>query len=287
MYDMQEKLNYLDDVLAEISHAQTRAEIEMKEMRRVFAERDAKAAESDAKMKAMFAKRDAKAAESDAKMKAMFAKRDAEMKAMFAERDAKTDARIAESSARIEAMEADRVATMKALDAKYQKKHDARTAQQAEWIAQAREDTRKMNKAWGDMANRLGTLAEDVVAPNLPRLALEEFGMSKVQDMLMRATRVSRRGSERQREYDVICAGADTVIVADVKSTPRESYIRDAKERLADFFDFYPEYEGRQLIGIFASWSIDAKFLPLISEAGLYGMAMGDDTMDIVARPAS
>ncbi len=29
-----------------------------------------------------------------------------------------------------------------------------------------KEDRKRMNKQWGDPANRLGTLAEDVVAPN-------------------------------------------------------------------------------------------------------------------------
>jgi hypothetical protein len=132
----------------------------------------------------------------------------------------------------------------------------------------------------------MGTVAEDIVAPNIPRIAIEEFGFSEVEDMLVRARRTSRRGEKRRAEYDVICAGPDKVAVAEVKSTPSADNINATPARLAEFLDFFPEYEGRELIGVFASWSIDPALLPVISAAGLYGIAMGDDTMDVVARPA-
>jgi hypothetical protein len=146
-------------------------------------------------------------------------------------------------------------------------------------------DNRQMKKTWGDLANKMGTVAEDVVAPNIPRLAVEEFGMTEVEDLQCRARRTSRRGERRWREYDIVCAGPDKVVVVEVKSTPTLEKIREVPARLEEFFDFFPEYEGRELIGVFASWSIDQSLLPAISAAGLYGIAMGEDTMDVVARP--
>lgn len=148
------------------------------------------------------------------------------------------------------------------------------------------EDTQRMKKIWRDLVNKMGTIAEDVVAPNIPRLAVEEFGMTEVLDMMPRARRTSRRGARRSREYDIVCAGPGKVIVVEVKSTPTLEKIREVPARLEEFFDFFPEYEGRELIGIFASWSIDESLLPAISAAGLYGIAMGEDTMDVVARPS-
>jgi hypothetical protein len=153
-------------------------------------------------------------------------------------------------------------------------------------IAEMKEDTRRMKKAWGDLANKMGTVAEDVVAPNIPRLAVEEFGFSEVEDLQARARRTSRRGDKRRTEYDVVCAGPGKVVVVEVKSTPTLEKIREVPGRLAEFFDFFPEYEGRELVGVFASWAIAPALLPAISEAGQYGIAMGEDTMDVVARPA-
>jgi hypothetical protein len=149
-----------------------------------------------------------------------------------------------------------------------------------------KEDTRRMKQAWGDLANKMGTVAEDVVAPNIPRLAIEEFGFGEVEDLMVRVCRASRRGEKRRREWDVICSGPEKVIVVEVKSTPSIDKIREVPDRLAEFLDFFPEYEGRELIGIFASWSIRPELVPAISEAGIYGIAMGEDTMEIVARPA-
>jgi hypothetical protein len=159
------------------------------------------------------------------------------------------------------------------------------TRQMKEDTRRMKEDTRRMQKAWGDLANKMGTVAEDVVAPNIPRLAVEEFGMAEVEDLQCRARRTSRRGERRWREYDIVCAGPGKVVIVEVKSTPTLEKIQEVPGRLEEFFDFFPEYEGRELIGVFASWSIDKALLPTISAAGLYGIAMGEDTMDVVARP--
>ena len=147
------------------------------------------------------------------------------------------------------------------------------------------EDTRRMKKAWGDLANKMGTVAEDVVAPNILRLALDEFGFSEVEDLMVRACRASRRGEKRRAEWDIVCSGPEKVVLVEVKSTPTQDNIREFPDRMAGFFDFFPEYEGRELIGIVASWSIDPRLFPFISQCGLYGLAMGEDTMEIVARP--
>ncbi|MGC9452430.1 MAG: hypothetical protein ACP5I4_13405 [Oceanipulchritudo sp.] len=154
-----------------------------------------------------------------------------------------------------------------------------------EHIQESREDRKRMNKAWGDLANKLGSVAEDVVAPNIPRMAVEDFGMDRVEDQVVNPYRVSRRGPQRYAEYDIVCTGPGKVIVVEVKSTPTVDKILQMPGRLAEFFDFYPEYEGREVIGVFASWSIPENLLPVITKAGLYGIAMGDETMDIVARP--
>jgi hypothetical protein len=148
-------------------------------------------------------------------------------------------------------------------------------------------ESRRVNKVWGDLANKMGTVAEDVVAPNIPRLAVEEFGFEEVEDLMVRVRRASRRGEKRRREWDIICSGPGKVIVVEVKSTPSVDKIREVPDRLAEFFDFFPGYEGRELIGIFASWAIDPALHQTISETGLYGIAMGEHTMEVVARPAS
>ncbi|MCC5838934.1 MAG: hypothetical protein JJT96_02330 [Opitutales bacterium] len=147
-------------------------------------------------------------------------------------------------------------------------------------------DRKRMNKAWGDLANKLGSIAEDIVAPNVTRLADEVFGMGENVDLMVRGRRSSRRGEARVREFDIVCAGLGKVLVVEVKSSPTIEAAQAFPSKLESFFDFYPEYEGHELIGIVASWSLPEEVRVAASGCGLYGMAMGDETMDIVARPA-
>ena len=44
-----------------------------------------------------------------------------------------------------------------------------------EW---SRNQIKTMNRQWGDLANRMGTLAEDLVAPSVPRIFARLCGMS-------------------------------------------------------------------------------------------------------------
>lgn len=147
-------------------------------------------------------------------------------------------------------------------------------------------DRKLMKKAWGELANKLGTIVEDIAAPNIRRLALTEFGLPEIEDFLVRSSRSSRRGPKRRREFDVVCSGPGKVIFGEMKSTATAEAADAFARAVGEFFDFFPEYEGRDLIGVFASWSLPEEVCGRLSAAGLYGVAMGDDTMEIVARPA-
>ena len=146
-------------------------------------------------------------------------------------------------------------------------------------------EIKSLNRAWGNLANKLGTILEDITAPNIERFANEEFGFESVQDLLVRVRKTSSVGAERQTEFDVICTGPGKVIYAEMKSTPDLVSLTEMKSKLGEFFDFFPEYRSRELVGVYASWSLDKRMRLAISAAGLYGVAMGDDTMEIVARP--
>lgn len=62
--------------------------------------------------------------------------------------------------------------------------------------------------------------------------------------------------------------------------------IEQRVDKLAEFEDFFPEYEGWEKIGMFASWSLPEELRDTVASHGLYGLAMGEETMDMVARPA-
>lgn len=151
---------------------------------------------------------------------------------------------------------------------------------------EVRASLKEMDRKWGKLANKLGTVLEDITAPNIERFASEEFGFPSVRDLFVRAKRTSAVGPERQGEFDVVCTGPGKVIYAEMKSTPSLRSVAKFQEKLGEFFDFFPEYRSYELVGVYASWSLEKPMRLAISAAGLYGVTMADDTMEIVARPA-
>ena len=94
-----------------------------------------------------------------------------------------------------------------------------------EFKDEMREDRRNMNKKWGEIVNKMGTLVEDIIAPNIPRIAREYF---KCEDMEFFGLRVTKRNSKdksKSREFDIIAVCGDTVIINETKSSPRVDYI--------------------------------------------------------------
>ena len=71
----------------------------------------------------------------------------------------------------------------------------------------------EMARKWGELANRLGTLAEDIVAPNLVPVARKYFNCrGEPLDYMSRRIRAHSKEAGRCRESDTIAAVTDTVI---------------------------------------------------------------------------
>jgi hypothetical protein len=136
-----------------------------------------------------------------------------------------------------------------------------------------------MNKQWGELANRLGTLVEDIVAPSLPRVAAELLGCERPE---LFALRVVRRRNGESREYDAMVVCPETVLVNETKSRLQSSHIDPFLEKLAEVPRFFPEYEQKRPIGVLASLYPDPSVVRRASAAGLLVMGMGDDAMQVL-----
>ena len=151
-----------------------------------------------------------------------------------------------------------------------------------EFEKQATKEQSEWNKRWGELANRLGTIAEDIVAPNLPRIAHEQFGMDEIEDVMVRRTVRHKIDRTKQHEFDVIVASADKVIINETKATPRLDYIDDFIQTLADVDGYFPEYKDRTIIPVFASLYLADHIIKYLTRRNIYAMAMGAETMTLV-----
>ncbi|MDI6889845.1 MAG: hypothetical protein QMC83_02740 [Thermodesulfovibrionales bacterium] len=59
---------------------------------------------------------------------------------------------------------------------------------------------REMNIKWGEMANKLGTIVEDLVAPSIPGIVNEEFGL-EVTDLMVRRKKRLEDGRVREKTH--------------------------------------------------------------------------------------
>ncbi|MCL0086920.1 hypothetical protein M1N65_02515 [Thermodesulfovibrionales bacterium] len=164
----------------------------------------------------------------------------------------------------------------RAEDAKERKETEARWAR----------DRMELNKKWGELAVKTGTIVEDIVAPNIPRIAKEYFGCADIDHFAIRVLKRHPTDKSKRREFDVIavCSDSDKVIFNETKSTIKPEDIRGLIRFLksGEFFDYFPEYQGKKLIPIFSSLHISSNTVKTLSKNRIYAMVMGDETMTII-----
>ena len=140
-------------------------------------------------------------------------------------------------------------------------------------------DRKHMNRQWGDLANRLGTLVEDIVAPSLPRVAADLFGCSRPEFF---AVRIKRTLGSETLELDAMAICADVILVNETKARLQDAHINLLLDKLAELRRFYPEYADRRAIGILASLCPDQSVVRRATRKGVLIMGMGEETMQVL-----
>jgi len=146
---------------------------------------------------------------------------------------------------------------------------------------EAIQDRKNMNRQWGNLANKMGTLVEDIVAPAVRPAVRRYFGCD-VNDFMISRKRKNRK-LDLKGEFDVIAVGDDRVFVVETKSSPSEKYLHQFAGKTELFRKLFPEYTGKHLTLIFASLRFDEDIISLASREGVYVLAYREwDYMDIL-----
>jgi hypothetical protein len=144
-----------------------------------------------------------------------------------------------------------------------------------------RTSTKDLNKKMGDLSKKLGTFAEDFAAPNLPRIAKEYFHEPHVINHFVRWTRFNSTDRSETFEADAVTETENLVFFLETKFSPRNDDIKTMPERIKSFREWFPEFNKKKLITIFASWSISENHLRMLTKMGIYAMVMGENTMEL------
>ncbi|MFN3480658.1 MAG: hypothetical protein ACK415_09760, partial [Thermodesulfovibrionales bacterium] len=142
-----------------------------------------------------------------------------------------------------------------------------------------REETKRKNKEWSNLAKKMGTLVEDLIAPALRPVLKKYFKC----DVSLEGQRMFRRKNGVDYEIDAIAACDDKVFMIEARSTPRDSDIKEIEEKAEKFFDFFSEFTGKELIIIFGSIAFPENVIKYASRAGIYVMGWREwEYMDIL-----
>jgi len=152
----------------------------------------------------------------------------------------------------------------------------------AQFQQEMRQSKRDLDKKWIDFVNKMGTMVEDIVAPNLPRIAKEHFQLEAHQRFTIRtyARKIGKPGYER--EFDAILVYPEAVLINETKSNPDRKDVELFENVLKEFHEYFPEHASKRIIPIFASMHIPESIINLLTKKKIYGLAMGDDTMELV-----
>jgi hypothetical protein len=151
-----------------------------------------------------------------------------------------------------------------------------------EYKEENRKENREMNQRWGKLSNKMGTIVEDIIYP-AARPLISRYFKVEINNIDI-SSNVSRMNENRDREeFDIIASIPDKVFLIEVKSTMRDYYINEFKDKTIRFINFFPEYRNKQLIPIMASLSMQPNTVHLLTENHIYAMAYREwDYMDIL-----
>ena len=139
----------------------------------------------------------------------------------------------------------------------------------------------EMNRRWGELANKMGTLVEDIVYPGLPFALKRRFDLEV--DVITHNMSVKDPETGSKQEFDVIATCGDWGFVVDVKSTYKFAHLEDFIERiLPKAGRLISLLEGKRLQGIIASLSLGEDVINAATKRGVLAMTMSGDYMDIV-----
>jgi len=142
----------------------------------------------------------------------------------------------------------------------------------------------EMNKRWGDLANKLGTIVEDIIAPAVSPVIKQYFNC-EINDLQVNRKKKDIKTGLKDK-FDVIAVSDDckTVFLVEVKSTPKVDYINEFKDKKIDrFLALFPEYREYKLIPIFSSLRLEEDIINYLTKQKIYAMAYKEwEYMDIL-----
>ena len=146
-----------------------------------------------------------------------------------------------------------------------------------------RADRRNLNKRISEMSHKMGTMAEDLVAPSVPRILAEVLNCTEEPEM--EGVRIKRRLPDgRSQEYDVVAVCGDYLLICEVKSTLKSEDVRPLRQKLETAREFLPEFAHKKVIGALATFYIEPSYLKHGERLGFIMLGVIDGLMQVLNK---
>lgn len=143
----------------------------------------------------------------------------------------------------------------------------------------------RQDRQWGELANRLGTLTEDIILPGIPTVFRALFGETGRVDLAIRVRRSHPVNPGRSEEYDAVVSRRDIVLIAESKSTLRPEHVEEFRDKVARSREFLPETAGKKVVGLLGSFVLDPSLVTAGERQGLIMVGLGTGLLQLLNSP--
>ncbi len=191
---------------------------------------------------------------------------------------------LAESAKRLD----ERIKLELAESAKRLAEQSQRTKLEFESLAkQIKQTTKQM----GEQSQRMGTLVEDMVSPDMLRILRQVASIPEEVPGIVNV-RVKEfypgkvlNGHAQMIEVDAIARCGEYVLVNETKTTFKVEHVDAFLKTLSQLRDYFPAFEGRQIFGVISSLRIDPSVVTRASRQGLLVLSLGEGMMELQNEP--
>ncbi|EDP73978.1 hypothetical protein [Hydrogenivirga sp. 128-5-R1-1] len=143
-------------------------------------------------------------------------------------------------------------------------------------------EVKRMNKQWGELANKMGTIVEDIVYP-ATRPVLEKYFKCEINQLM---ANIKKKLNDYKDEFDIIAVSdkCKKVFLVEVKSTIRENHITQwIFQKIDSLKQLFPEYKDYKIVPILATLRAEEDKLNLATKHKVYIMAYREwEYMDLI-----
>jgi uncharacterized coiled-coil protein SlyX len=157
----------------------------------------------------------------------------------------------------------------------------------ADFKDEMREETKKLNKQLGEIANKQGRMAEDLVEPSVGRILrqVEHYPESMPAAVTVRLRLIHPTDPSRFRKFDTIAMCGEHLLINETKSTLEPKDVKKVLSLIPDVREYLPQYHDKKIICSLATLYVDPSLVKYATKQGILVLAVGDELMDVMNPP--